>query len=309
MIDNFNRKINYLRVSLTQKCNYNCLYCKPEAKDTPLSLLQIDRIIRIFASLGIEHIRFSGGEPLIRKDLEQIIYNTKRNKNIKSISLTTNGSLLKNRIPNLIDSGLDNINISIDATNNLLYKKISGNHDVNPVLTSIRQSKTLGLNVKLNSILLKDYWIEQINQLTDLASEVKAPLKFIELMPIGVAKNIKGISSDEVIPYLIDKYGQPSTSFIKGIGPANYLRFNDVDYGFIDAISHNFCSSCNRIRLLSNGGIKLCLYQDPIINLKEISYLKDEEISILIKSTLKEKNERHNLKEKALKMSMASIGG
>ncbi len=309
MIDNFNRKINYLRVSLTQKCNYNCLYCKPEAKDLPLSLSEIDRIIRIFASLGIEHVRFSGGEPLLRKDLEQIIYNTKRNKNIKTISITTNGSLLKNRIPNLIAAGLDNINISIDATDDQLYKKISGNHDVKPVLTSIKQAKELGLNVKINSILLKDFWIEQINQLSSLASEIKTPLKLIELMPIGIAKNIDGISSDEVLPYLINKYGQPSTSFIKGNGPAKYMRFNDVDYGFIDAISHNFCSSCNRIRLLSNGGIKLCLYQDPIINFKEISYLKDEEISILIKSTLKNKNEHHNLKEKAMKMSMASIGG
>lgn len=309
MIDNYNRKINYLRISLTQKCNYNCLYCKPNPKDKPLDINEIDRIINIFSLLGIEHVRFSGGEPLIRKDLEQIIKNTRKIPSIKTINITSNGSLLENRIPTLINEGLNSINISIDATDKNLYKKITGGGNVDKVLKAIEEASNSKLKVKLNAVLLKDYWKTQIQQLSTLAKTFDIPLRFIELMPIGIASSIEGISSDQVIPYLKDKYGETQESEIKGNGPAKYLKINGTDYGFIDALSHNFCSSCNRIRLLSDGKIKLCLYQAPNLNIKDYFSLNDNQILEKIKSTLCEKNEHHNLNEKAIKMTMASIGG
>ncbi len=309
MIDNFNRNINYLRVSLTQSCNYNCLYCMPNPKDKPLSLKEINRFIKIFSALNIEHIKFSGGEPLIRDDLNKIIEKTKQIPSIKTISITTNASLLENKIESLQNSGLDSINISIDATHDDLYKKLTGGHKVEPIIRAIDKAIALNLNIKINSILLEDIWIEQLEQLITLAKEKQLTLKLIELMPIGIATKCNGISSDRVIPYLTKKYGSPQLSKVKGNGPAKYMRFNNIDIGFIDALSHNFCSSCNRIRLLSNGDVKLCLYQDPSLNLREIKHLSDEKIASIITKSLINKNEHHLLKENSIKMSMASIGG
>ena len=309
MIDNFNRTIDYLRVSLTENCNFNCIYCKPDPIHKPLDREDLIRFINIFANLGIEKIRFSGGEPLVRKDIVQIIKETKKINSIKSISITTNGYLLEENLVDLVNAGLTSVNISIDATSEELFKTITNHKRVDVVIASIKKAIDLGLEVKLNAVLLKKYWIQQVDQLYQLAKENGVPLRFIELMPIGIAKNIEGVSSDLVIPYLEKKYKKAESSFIKGNGPARYLNIDGVDLGFIDALSHNFCSSCNRLRLLSTGEVKLCLYQEPSLDLRKIMKFNDAEISALLKKIIKDKNEHHNLNDKAMELSMASIGG
>ncbi len=309
MIDNFNRTIDYLRVSLTENCNFNCIYCKPYPIHKPLDRVVLIRFINIFANLGIKKIRFSGGEPLVRKDIVQIIKETKKINSITSISITTNGYLLGEKIVDLVNAGLTSVNISIDATSEELFQAITNHKRVDVVIDSIKKAIDLGLEVKLNAVLLKKYWIQQVDQLYQLAKENGVPLRFIELMPIGIATKIQGLSSDLVIPYLEKKYKKAELSFIKGNGPARYLNIDGVDLGFIDALSHNFCSSCNRLRLLSTGEVKLCLYQEPSLNLRKIMKLNDAEISALLKIIIKDKNEHHNLNDKAMELSMASIGG
>lgn len=309
MIDNYNRKINYLRISLTQQCNYKCIYCHPNPTDVPIDSKTIIRIINILASLGIEHIRFTGGEPLIRKDIISIIKKTRENDLIKSINITSNGSLLKKMAPDLVEGGLSGVNISIDATDKELFKFLSGGHDVDIVIDSIREALKVGLKVKLNTVLIDKYWKNQVDQLYILAKQFDIPIKFIELMPIGLGANYKGVSSDTVIPYLKSKFGESIESNTIGNGPANYLNFGNVNFGFIDALSHNFCSDCNRLRLLSNGDVKLCLYQKPSCNVSDMANLTDLEIINIFKKIIQEKNEHHNLNEQAIELTMASIGG
>ena len=256
MIDSYNRKINYLRVSLTQRCNYNCVYCHPNPKDIPLDSKTINRFIRILSTVGIEHIRFTGGEPLVRSDLLKIIKKTREIDSIKTIDLTSNGSMLGDIATDLVSSGTNGVNISIDSTNPELYKFLTGGHDLIPVMKSIKTAIDVGLNVKLNAVLIRKYWMDQVDELFDLAKKYNLPLRFIELMPIGEGVNNEGLSSDEVIPYLIRRHGNPELSYTKGNGPAHYMKIGGVDFGFIDALSHSFCNKCNRLRMLSNGDIK-----------------------------------------------------
>lgn len=309
MIDSYNRNINYLRVSLTQRCNYNCLYCHPNPKDKPIDCKIIIKFIKILSTLGIEHIRFTGGEPFVRKDLLHIIKETKEIKNIKTINLTSNGSLLSPVASKLVTAGVDGVNISIDSTNPELYKYLTGGHDLNPVIDSIKLAIKVGLKVKLNSVLLRKYWMDQVDELYELAKQNNVPVRFIELMPIGEGVNNTGVSSDEVIPYLIRKHGDPTLSYTKGNGPAHYMSIGGVDFGFIDALSHSFCNKCNRLRLLSNGDIKLCLYQKPSINIKSLMNKDDDEIISIFNKLIKEKKKHHNMNEKAMELTMASIGG
>ncbi|MBK5201953.1 MAG: radical SAM protein [Spirochaetaceae bacterium] len=309
MIDSYNRKINYLRISLTQRCNYKCIYCHPNPTDIPIDSKIIIRFINILSTLGIEHIRFTGGEPLIRKDILNIIEQTRKIDLIKSINITSNGSLLDDMAPSLLKAGTTGLNISIDATDKNLYSLLSGGHNIDTVIEALKKSLDVGLNVKINSVLLNKYWKEQVDQLFELGKEYDIPLKFIELMPIGLAVNYKGVSSDQVIPYLKSKFGEPIKSEIEGNGPANYMNFGGVNFGFIDALSHNFCSDCNRLRLLSNGDIKLCLYQNPSCNVIDMINLSDLEIKNIFTKIIQEKNEHHNLNEQSIELSMASIGG
>lgn len=309
MIDSYNRKINYLRVSLTQRCNYNCIYCHPNPKDIPLDATTINRFIRILSTVGIEHIRFTGGEPLVRADLLQIVKDTRAIKSIKTINITSNGSLLGTLANDLFIEGVNGVNISIDSTNPDLYSYLTGGHDLIPAMMSIQTALNAGLNVKLNSVLIRKFWMNQVDELYELAKQYKVPLRFIELMPIGAGVNNEGISSDEVIPYLITRYGPPTLSSVNGNGPAHYMNIGGVDLGFIDAISHSFCNKCNRLRMLSNGDIKLCLYQKPSINIRDISNKSDEEIANIFTTIIKEKRKHHNMNEKAMELTMASIGG
>jgi cyclic pyranopterin phosphate synthase len=211
--------------------------------------------------------------------------------------------------PSLFKVGTTGVNISIDATDKNLYSILTGGHNLDIVIDSLKKCLDVGLNVKINSVLLTKYWKEQVDQLFELGKVYNIPIKFIELMPIGLAVNYKGVSSDQVLPYLKSKFGEPLKSEIEGNGPANYMNFGGVNFGFIDALSHNFCSDCNRLRLLSNGDIKLCLYQKPSCNVRTMEDVSDLEIKNIFTKIIQEKNEHHNLNEQAIELSMASIGG
>jgi cyclic pyranopterin phosphate synthase len=217
--------------------------------------------------------------------------------------------MLDSMATDLKSCGANGVNISIDSTDGELYKFLTGGHELTPVIKSINTAIKAGLKVKLNTVLIRKYWQDQVVQLYELAKQYNVPLRFIELMPIGEGVKNEGLSSDEVVPYLIRKFGDPILSSTKGNGPAHYMNIGGVDIGFIDALSHSFCNKCNRLRMLSNGEIKLCLYQKPSINIKDLLDKEDDEIARIFNKIIKEKKKHHNMNEKAMELTMASIGG
>ncbi len=275
MKDAYGRNINYLRVSLTDKCNLRCMYCMPEGKcnqsyiSTKMSIKEIELIIRIFAEIGIEKVRFTGGEPLVVKDISKIIYNTSKIAGIKDISLTTNGVFLEDKIGELKEAGLTRVNISMDTLKVDKYQEITGKSYLEKVQRGIKECLNQGIvPVKINVVLMKDINSDEVDEFIKMTEEMPVDVRFIELMPIGAGiemfKN-HFISYRDIItshPNLIhQEHKISSTAELyksdKGIG----------NIGFITPLSCKFCGECNRVRLTSEGCIKLCLHDEKEINI------------------------------------------
>lgn len=307
MIDRFGRTIEYLRVSVTDKCNLRCKYCMPEGgvklldhKDI-LTLEEIDRIVSIMSRLDIKKVRFTGGEPLVRKNLESLI---------KSVSsrgidtrLTTNGILLSEKLDTLIEAGLKGINISIDTLNRDRFLWLTGVDGFEKVYDSLQKSVKSGLNVKVNSVLMKGFNDDEIEKIAAISKEYPVDVRFIELMPIGVGRNYEGVSSDDVLKRLENTFGVPKQiEYNRMDGPAKYVQFDGFlgKTGVISPLSHTFCGDCNRVRLTSDGYFKLCLNYSEGIDLKSLirSEKNDDEIESIINNAIMSKPEKHNFSER-----------
>jgi len=262
MIDSHGRNIEYLRLSVTQKCNLNCLYCSPD-KAGNCSLLspeQIEKAVRIMAGLGIKKVRITGGEPLMRADLEQIIKRVAAIDGIKDIPMTTNAIGLYERIDSLKSAGITRFNISLDSMNREKYKSITGSDKFNSVMKSIYKAIENNISLKINAVLIKGKNDDEIDDFINFAKSYPVEVRFIELMPIGKFgedNRDKVVTGDEILKsreYL--KYIKDGAS-----GVARLYSAKDFKgcVGFISPISHKFCSSCNRIRMTADGVIKPCL--------------------------------------------------
>ena len=307
MIDGFGRTIEYLRVSVTDKCNLRCKYCMPEGgvkllehKDI-LTLEEIDRIVGIMSRLGIKKVRFTGGEPLVRKNLESLI----KSVSLRGIDtrLTTNGILLSEKLDALIAAGLKGINISIDTLNKERFQKLTGVDGFDKLYESLEKSVKSGLNVKVNSVLMKGFNDDEIEKIAAISKEYPVDVRFIELMPIGVGANFEGVSSDDVLKKLENKFGVPKQiEYNRTDGPAKHVKFNGFlgKTGVISPLSHTFCSECNRVRLTSDGYFKLCLNYSDGIDLKSLvrSEKTDDEIENIISNAIMSKPEKHNFPER-----------
>lgn len=303
MLDRFNRTIEYLRVSVTDKCNLRCKYCMPECgikllehKDI-LTLEEIDRLVEIMSQLGIKKVRFTGGEPLVRKKLESLIKSVS-GKGIDT-RLTTNGILLPEKIDILSEAGLKGINISIDTLDAVRFRELTGVDGLEKTLEGLKTAVNLKLNVKVNCVLMKGFNDDEINALAAISKEYPVDVRFIELMPIGVGTDYEGVESDKVLSVLEEKYGVPEHfNYNATDGPAKYVKFNGFlgRTGFISPLSHSFCSECNRVRLTSDGFLKLCLNYADGIDLKSLvrSNKSDEEIRKTIENAIMSKPEKHN---------------
>ena len=272
MLDRYGRVINYLRISVTDRCNLRCCYCMPEGVQDVgmkniLTFEEIWEIVRTGVSLGITHIRITGGEPLVRKGCVNLIRGIREIPGVETITMTTNGVLLGNYAKQLKEAGVDGVNISLDTLDPEEFFKITGKRELQEVLAGIRAAKTAGLPVKLNAVNRKE--LDPI-PLVRYAQEENLPIRFIEMMPVGYGKKYVGRSNEELRETLEAVCGNAECMTNReelsrmGSGPAVYYQFSDlkVPVGFISAIHGKFCDTCNRVRLTAEGYLKLCLCYD-----------------------------------------------
>lgn len=280
MLDRYGRVINYLRISVTDRCNLRCCYCMPEGVQDVgmkniLTFEEIWEIVRTGVSLGITHIRITGGEPLVRKDCVDLIRGIREIPGVETITMTTNGVLLGNYGKQLKEAGVDGVNISLDTLDPEEFYKITGKRELQEVLAGIRAAKTAGLPVKLNAVNRKE--LDPI-PLVRYAQEENLPLRFIEMMPVGYGKKYVGRSNEELRETLEAVCGKAECMTNReelsrmGSGPAVYYQFSDlkVPVGFISAIHGKFCDTCNRVRLTAEGYLKLCLCYDEGEDLRRV---------------------------------------
>lgn len=280
MLDRYGRVINYLRISVTDRCNLRCCYCMPEGVQDVgmkniLTFEEIWEIVRTGVSLGITHIRITGGEPLVRKGCVNLIRGIREIPGVETITMTTNGVLLGNYGKQLKKVGVDGVNISLDTLNPEEFYKITGKRELQEVLAGIRAAKTAGLPVKLNAVNRKE--LDPI-PLVRYAQEENLPIRFIEMMPVGYGKKYVGRSNEELRETLEAVCGNAECMTNReelsrmGSGPAVYYQFSDlkVPVGFISAIHGKFCDTCNRVRLTAEGYLKLCLCYDEGEDLRRV---------------------------------------
>ncbi len=278
MVDAFGRNINYMRISITDRCNLHCRYCMPEdfspaPADTVLTSEEIEEICRAAAVLGISRLKVTGGEPLARKDCTHLIGRLKQIPGIEQVTLTTNGCLLRLFLPDLMESGLDAVNVSLDTLDRQRYQSITGSDCLQEVLEGIQAAREAGLKVKINSVLMPGINEDEWKTLVEYAAGLSLDIRFIEMMPIGFGTRYQAVDNRLLLQKLKEKYPdlQPDQN-IHGNGPAVYYRIpgSRSCVGLISAMHDKFCSSCSRIRLTALGICKPCLCYEEGIDLKAV---------------------------------------
>ena len=319
MRDRYDRKIEYLRISVTDLCNLRCRYCMPQGgivdKKTHSDMLTLEEIfqaVKACASLGIKKVRITGGEPLIRKGISSLIRNISEIESISDIAMTTNGILLKKYAKELKDAGLKRVNISLDTMNEEKYSYITRFGTLQDVLDGIEISRKLGLlPLKINTVLIGGFNDNEIGDFVNLTIKEDIQVRFIELMPIGQASHWARenfLSNKEVLRRFKDLV--PIKKEDKS-SPAEYYKLPGAKgtVGLINPVSHQFCSNCNRIRLTADGKIKPCLLSDKEIDVKE-ALKKGEDLEKIIRFAILEKPQQHYLQSgKSTKRDMIRIGG
>lgn len=323
--DKYERTIDYMRISITDRCNLRCIYCMPsegvksmEHKKI-LSYEEIIRIVRIAAGLGVKKVRLTGGEPLTRKNLSYLISSINSIEGIEDISLTTNGLLLKKYAQPLASAGLRRVNVSLDSLRPDRYREITRGGDINAVMEGIDEAEKAGLMpIKINMVPIRGFNDDEIEEFARLTLKTTYNVRFIEFMPIG-ARDIwsheKYISTEE-IKERVSKIAPLLPVKIRRSGPARYFRFEGAPgvVGFISPITHHFCSSCNRLRLTSDGKLRPCLFSETEIDLKSAVRCgaSDEEIERLLRLSIEIKPEGHSINHEkcfAHLKPMSKIGG
>ena len=318
MQDGLGREIDYLRISVTDKCNLRCRYCMPPHGITPLAheeiltLEEILRLVGIMEQLGIRKVRLTGGEPMVRKNLPWLVEQIHGLCGIREIAMTTNGTLFAPQAKVYREAGLTAVNISLDTLDPERFRCITGCDradrvaGVDSVLRAIDAALEQQLRVKINCVPCVEMNGEDIEGIAMLAEDRPVDVRFIELMPIGCGKEYTGIPSKEILRRLEQRFGKAiafSEKVNMATGPAEYYQFPGFSgrIGFISPISHKFCRECNRVRLTCEGRLKLCLHYDRGLELKPLlrSGASDEEIGRQIINALKEKPSEHHFREKA----------
>ncbi len=323
-IDSFGRAHTYVRVSVTPKCNLSCRYCAPGAQPSPcsqknnkgteISLPEMLGFIRALGAIGVEKVRFTGGEPLVRPDIEQLVEGAKAIPGIKRVCLTTNGVLLAGKAAALKDAGLDALNVSLDSLDRDRFRRITGSDGLGGVRAGIDRALGLGFKPKINAVALADLSFEEIDAFVKFASENRLTVRFIELMPFCEDDFTKTAFApiSRIENYLARKYsaGPPETD-----GVARNYRINGGKIGFISALSHPFCGSCDRLRLSSRGVLYRCLFDSHGLDVKTLREASAGDLPEHIGKFLAGKKEFHGISSaspadlKRVKNSMRFIGG
>ena len=304
--DQFNRTINYLRVSVTDRCDLRCVYCMKEKmtflpRDEILTLEEIERLCDNFIEMGVKKIRLTGGEPLIRKNIIKLIEKLnlkKNNTDLKEVTLTTNGTLLAKYAKDLKKNGINRINVSLDTINPKKYKTITRFGNLDKVIDGIIEAKKNDISIKINTVAIKNFNEDELVELIEWANKLLIDITFIEVMPMAetdTSRHLQFAPLDEVFNNLTNKFNFNKINKNTG-GPAVYYvsKLLSINVGFITPLTNNFCSSCNRIRISSTGKLFMCLGQNDYIDFREI--LRNNSSDDFIK-----KNIQLGLKAKPLK--------
>ena len=325
--DTFGRRFPYIRLSISDVCNFKCGYCLPDGykinkadNRTFINTQEIGRLAKALSELGVSKIRLTGGEPTIRKDYLEIIKIIKKNSGIKKTVITTNGYKLNKIAKNLKDSGLDGINISIDSLNSKTFKQITGHDRLHEILEGIQELQKLNFkNIKINAVLMKGINDSEkdFKEWSNFIKNNEIDFRYIELMQTGdnldyfqkyhisANKFVDFLNNDKWIIQTFGKDAGPSKNFIK----AEYKG----KFGVIAPYSKDFCKSCNRLRITAKGDLRLCLFGDTGINIRHLMQKDDqiEELKDLILNQLNYKKESHYLEigETGLNKNLSTIGG
>jgi cyclic pyranopterin phosphate synthase len=283
LIDRFGRKVSYVRMSITDRCDFRCVYCMDEEmtfmpRDQLLTLEEIVSLLRAFAELGVEKIRVTGGEPLVRQGVDWLFKELgalKATTGLKELTMTTNGSQLPKYAQGLVESGVDRINISLDSLKADRFKALTRIGNLTSVLAGIEAAKQAGFKrIKLNAVIMKGRNDDEIVDLARFAIEHDLDISYIEEMPLGHVTHERGesyCSSDEVKDALAAEFELIASSANTG-GPSRYYQVAGTNskVGFISPHSHNFCESCNRVRVTTEGTLLLCLGQEHSVDLRAV---------------------------------------
>ncbi len=281
LVDNFGRTVNYVRISVTDRCDFRCVYCMDEEmqfvpRAKLLSLEEIATIARAFTELGVGKIRITGGEPLVRRNVVKLFRDLGRLQGLKELTLTTNGSQLPKLAGELKDAGVKRINISLDSLDPVKFKRLTRIGELSLTLAGIDAALAAGFEkIKINSVILKNRNDDEIPALVRFASARGMDISFIEEMPLGVIGDHDRAeayySSDAIRADLEERYTLIPTTETTG-GPSRYYRIVETGtrVGFISPHSHNFCDSCNRVRLTCEGRLLLCLGQEHSMDLRQV---------------------------------------
>ena len=326
LLDPFKRKINYLRISVTDRCNLRCGYCMPEEgiplirHDDILTYEEILRIVRVFAIEGISKVRLTGGEPLVRKGIAKFISRLSQVEELKDLSLTTNGVLLKEFAASLKQAGLKRVNISLDSLKRERFCQISHRDEFDRVWSGIEEALRVGLTpIKINMVAIQGLNDDEIEDFARLTLDLPVTVRYIEYMPSGNGKTWK--KSDLLtIPQIksrLEKVG-PLVCITSEPwdGPAKRYRIEGAmgEIGLIGAVSSHFCSDCNRIRLTPDGKIRTCLFSDDEIDVRELLRKggSDDDLKERLLEALRSKPEGHQIDThqfKKCQRNMSAIGG
>ncbi len=308
LMDLYQRRFTYLRLSVTDQCNFRCNYCLPDgycaetsAQDPFLSPDEIKTLVKSFALLGTKKIRITGGEPTLRKDLAEIIGICKQTPGIETVALTTNAYNLPKQLDSYVDAGLDTLNISADSLRPESFHLITGHDKLEKVLTSIDLAQQLGINsIKVNAVLMKEYNYGEWQSFLDFVKHTPITLRFIELMRTNDNADFFGAQhvSGEVLQTRLKNDGWSPIIRDKHAGPAK--EFTHPDYagniGLIMPYSKDFCNSCNRLRVSAEGNLHLCLFADENTSLRHKLLTESaENIAEYIQTTVLGKNATHQL--------------
>ncbi len=305
LIDPFGRRIEYLRLSVTDRCDFRCFYCIPKGfkafsgRDDSLRLDETIRLIRLFSELGVRKVRLTGGEPLVRRDIEQMIRGISGLPEIQDLSMSTNASQLAKHAEMVKGAGITRINVSLDSLKPEIFKQITQG-DLQQVIAGLMAAKSVGLHpIKINMVVMKELNFSEIGEMVDFCLQHGFTLRFIETMPVGEAGQQASESyvSLEQVRVVLEQRFDLEPAQMQGAGPARYVRVKgtDLKIGFITPLSQHFCETCNRVRLSAEGTLFLCLGQHDKLELKPLlrQGLDDTAMKAAILETISRKPEKH----------------
>lgn len=322
MFDSTRREIHYLRLSVTDLCNLRCRYCMPDGvekleREAVLTYEEFLRLAALFAQCGIDTVRVTGGEPLVRKNVAQLVAGLKAIPGIRKVTMTTNGILLAQQLPALLTAGLDSVNISLDTLRPEVFRQITARDEFTAVQAGLQAALESGIPVKLNCVPQAGVNEGELEDLAALAENRPLQVRFIEMMPIGYGAAMPCISGPELRQRFARRWPelQPLTEAAFGDGPAVYYTVPgwQGSIGFIAAVHGKFCASCNRVRLTSQGFLRPCLASEAGCDLRALlrSGADDTQLLAAIRETIWAKPREHHFEDSSMPATrgMYRIGG